>query len=85
MDNTNLAMEVYCSVDAGEQPVTQYTYDSSLIYYKCRIIQKGDGTVRIMPAVSNSRALDVYGGPNTTKTFNGRSFPIRKEMANPYR
>ena len=71
-------MEVYCGVDAGEQPVTQYTYDSSLIYYKWRIIQNGDGTVRIMPVISNSRALWTFtGGVNTTKTFNGRSFPKR--------
>ena len=77
MDNQSLATEVYYSVDAGEQPVTQYTYNSSLIDFKWRIIQNGDGTVRIMPAISNSRALDVYGGVNTTKTFNGRSFPKR--------
>ena len=63
-------------MDVNEQPVTQYTY-SNIINYKWRIIQNGDGTVRIMPAVSNSRALDVYGGTDTTKTFNGRSFPKR--------
>ena len=33
--------------------------------------------MRIMPAVSNSRALDVYGGVTKTSTFNGRSFPKR--------
>ena len=64
-------------MDAGEQPVTQYTYNSSLIDFKWRIIQNGDGTVRIMPAISNSRALDVYGGVTKTSTFNGRSFPKR--------
>ena len=76
MDNTSLAMEVYCGVDAHEQPVTNYTY-SNLAQFKWRIIQNGDGTVRIMPAISNSRALDVYGGVTKTSTFNGRSFPKR--------
>ena len=75
MDNASLAMEVYCGVDAGEQPVTQYTYDSSLIYYKWRIIQNGDGTVRIMPVISNSRALDVYRRSERRKNLQWPFFP----------